>query len=441
MSGKVLSGIMLMFLIIGSCGDSPSGPSGPDYPTPSVLSALFTGGWIPPDTTKGVRKDVQISWTMCPDSSFYRYMLYRSSTPGIENQPDSAEVLQIIHDVSDTVFSDSDVDWDSIYYYALETSNSDSLVSWSNEVSLSILPETSFGGPDAHIKTIDVGAGPGGIVSLPSEDLIYLACYFDNSVYVLEPSYPYVNTVVPLSGGPFDVCATSNYVYVSCSSSDEVSSIRTSDNTMESSVTVGDMPSGLCITPDGEKVYVCCYGSDEVWCLDAATLSVLDTISVDDGPWEICSVPSGDYLYITCRLSGSVQVIRTSDNSVVSTVIAANEPSGICSGFLGEYVYVCDYSMGELVPIRTSDNSVQTGISVNSGPMGVAIVQNGSLAYVSCYLEDRVYFVDLASSMTVGFLPVGTRPNGVCLTSSGEFLFVSNSSSSDVSLFGYSSTK
>ncbi len=422
-----------------SCGDNPSGPSGPVYPTPSVLSALFTGGWIPPDTIKGVSKDVQISWTMCPDSSFWKYTLYKSDSPGIESLPDSAEVLSIVLAATDTVLSDSDVDWDSTYYYAIETTNSDSLVSWSNEVTLAMLPETSYGGPDKHVKTFNVGAGPGGMVSLPSENLIYLACYFDNSVYVLEPSNPYVNDVVPLSGSPFDVCASSDYVYVSCSSSDEVASIRTSDNTIESSITVGDMPSGLCITPDFERVYVSCYGSDEVWCLDAVTLSVLDTISVEDGPWDICSVPSGEYLYLTCRLSGTVQVIRTSDNSIAATISAASEPGGICSGSLGEYVYVCDYGSGELIPIRASDNTVQPGISVDSGPMSVDVVQNGSLAYVSCYLEDRIYFVDLASSMTAGFLPVGVRPNGVCLSSSGEFLFVANSSSSDVSLFGYNS--
>ncbi|MEN8208811.1 MAG: hypothetical protein ABFR50_06135, partial [Candidatus Fermentibacteria bacterium] len=161
--------IVLLFL---SCGNSPSGPSGPDNPTASVLSVLFIGGWFPPDTSKGVDNEVLISWTPCPDSTFWKYTLYRSYTPGIESQSDSAEVLNIIYDALDTSFTEIHAQWDTVFYYAVRTSSLDSLESWSNEVSLVIPPETSFGGPDAHIKTIDVGGGPGGIVSLPSEDLV-----------------------------------------------------------------------------------------------------------------------------------------------------------------------------------------------------------------------------------------------------------------------------
>ncbi len=428
--------IVLLFL---SCGDNPTEPVGPDYPTPSVISALFIGGWLPPDTSKGTSNDILLTWTVCPDSSFWKYTLYRSNTPDIESLPDSAEVIHIIFDASDTAYTDTHTEWDTWFYYAVRTSNQDTLVSWSNEVSLSILPETSFGGPDMLVQTINVGAGPGGITSLPSEDRVYVACYFDNYVYVLEPSYPYVINIVSLSGGAFDVCASSDYVYVSCSSSDEVTAIRTSDNTVESTVSVGDFPSGLCITPDGSRVYVCCYGIDEVWCLDASSLAVLNTISVGDGPWDICVLPSGDFIYLTNRLDGTVSVVRVSDNSVVSTLDAASEPVGICSSVSGDYVYVCDYSSNEVLPIRTSDGSVESAIDVGAGPTGITVVPNGSLAYVSCYLDDRVYLVDLTIGSAVSYLPVGVRPNGVCSLPSGEYVYVANSSSSTVSVFGYSS--
>ena len=446
MSGKVIVlSIMFIFLIL-SCGDSPSAPSGPDYPTPSVLSALFTGGWFPPDTSKGVSSDVQLSWTVCPDSNFLKYTLYKSTTQGIETLPDSAEVLYIAFDPSDTAYTDKNAEWDASYYYAIRTTNyatrtedQDSLNSWSNEVFLTIPPETSFGGPDILIKTIYTGTGPGGIAALPSGNRFYVACYYDNSVYVLEPYYPYIIATVQLSGGLLDICSGSEYVYVSCSKTDEVSTIRTSDNTAGASCWVGDMPSGLCITPDGSRVYVCCYGSDEVWCLDASTLSVLDTISVGDGPWDICTVPSGDYLYLTCRLNGTAQVIRVSDNTLTATIDGVSDPAGICSSSSGEYVYICDYSASEVVPVRTSDNYAESGIDVGSCPMNIAVVPNGSLAYVTSYMSNMVQIIDLTTSMKVSYLTVGIKPNGVCLSSSGEYLFVSSTYSNTVSMFGYSS--
>ncbi len=429
---------IVIVLLIFSCGDSPTEPAGPDYPTTSVLSALFLGGWVPPDTSKGTSKDIQLTWTVCPDSSFSQYTLYRSYTPDIESLPDSAEILHFTFDASDTAYTDTNTEWDTWFYYAVKTSNQDTLVSWSNEASIYIPQRTSFGGPDSLVELVDVGAGPGGICPVPSGGYVYVACYFDNSVYVLETLDPAVFTSVSVNGGPMDVCAGSGYVYVSCSSGNEVTTIRTSDNTVESSVSVGDFPSGLCITPDGSRVYICCYGSDEVWCLDASSLAVLDVISVGDGPWDICTLPSGELVYLTNRLDGTVSVLRVSDNSVVSTLDTASEPVGICSSVSGDYVYVCDYTSNEVLPIRTSDNAVESGIDVGSGPMGIAVVPNGSLAYVSCYLDDRVYLVDLTIDSAVSYLPVGVRPNGVCILPSGEYLYVANSSSSTVSVFGYS---
>ena len=430
--------LIVIALLILSCGDNPTEPAGPDYPTPSVLSALFIGGWVPPDTSKGTSNDVQLTWTICPDSTFWKYTLYRSNTPDIESLPDSAEVIYIFFDASDTAYTDTHTEWDSWFYYAVRTFDQDTLDSWSNEASIYISERTSFGGPDSLVELVNVGAGPGGICPVPSGDYVYVACYFDNSVYVLETFDPAVYTSISVSGGPIDVCIGSVSAYVSCSSIDEVTAIRTSDNTVESTMSVGDSPSGLCITPDGERIYVCCYGSDEVWCLDASSLAVLDVITVGNGPWDICSLPSGEFVYLTNRLDGTVSVVRVLDNSVVSTLNAASEPVGICSSISGDYVYVCDYSSDEIVPIRTSDGSVESGIDVGLGPMGIAVVSNGKLAYVSCYLDDRVYLVDLTTGLMVSYLPVGIRPNGVCSLPSGEYVYVANSSSSSVSVFGYS---
>jgi YVTN family beta-propeller protein len=366
----------------------------------------------------------------------YRYTLYRSDLPGIEAQPDSAEVLRTTLDAEDTVFSDLGARWDSTYYYALETLDSEGLVSWSNEVELDIPPMTSFGGPDMLIATVDVGAGPGGIISLPSGDLACVACYYGGELCVIRSDYPYNVATVPVNGSPFDVCASEDHVFASCAQGDEVVSVRTSDYTVESYSTVGDMPTGICITPDGKRVYVCCCGSDEVWCLDALTLSVIDIIPAGDGPWDICSLPAGEYIYLTCRQEGRVQVVRTSDSTIVA-VVDVDEPTGASSSAAGEHVYVCNYSTDEVTSIRTSDNSVESSIDVGTRPMNVATTPNGLLAYATCYFDDRTYLIDLATDIAVGFMEVGTRPNGVCLTSSGEYLFVSNSSSNTVSVFDY----
>ena len=435
---KALLLSVLAIALFTSCGNSPSGPEPPDdNPTPSVVEVIFTGGWIPPDTSKSITCKALVTWTTCPDSSFASYSLYRSATPDIEAHPDSADLLLVNFDPADTSWEDKGIDWDCEYYYAVRTANTEELESWSNEVYLIVPSEGSVAVPDHHLRTIDVGAGPGGITTLASGYLAYVACYYDNAVYVVTPDSPYPVTGITVSSGPFDVCGSGDHVYVSCALNDRVASVRTSDNTVEGYADVGDMPAGICVNTDGQRIYACCYGTDEVWCLDALTLDVLDTISTGDGPWDIASSPNGDYLYLSCRLDGTVQVLRTSDNQIVSTINAGSEPTGLASSVSGEHVFVCDYAGDQVLKIRTSDNSVESTIDVGSRPMNVAVTPNGAAAYVTCYFNDRVDIIDLAIDEVVTWLEAGTRPLGACLAPSGEFLFVSNSSSNTVTVFDY----
>ena len=114
-AGTVLSLIAASILIL-SCGEDSTGPSGPDV-TPSTLSVEFTG-----DSSKvGVDNnpitfshsalsittarenetdskgscEVTSSWTICGDAAFKSYVLYRSESPGISSEPSSAEILGV----------------------------------------------------------------------------------------------------------------------------------------------------------------------------------------------------------------------------------------------------------------------------------------------------------------------------------------------------------
>jgi len=438
LQSKALVLSVLVTALFTSCGDNPSEPGPPDdNPTPSVVEVTFTGGWIPPDTSKSITCKALVTWTACPDSTFASYSLYRSATPDIEAHPDSADLLLVNFDPADTSWEDKGIDWDREYYYAVRTVNIEELESWSNEVFLNVPSESSVAVPDHHLWTIDVGAGPGGITTLTSGYLAYVACYYASAVYVVTPDSPNPAATIVVSSGPFDICGDDDHVYVSCALNDRIASIRASDNTVEGYADVGDMPAGICVTPNPQRIYACCYGSDEVWCLDATSLEILDTISTGDGPWDIVSTPDGDYLYLSCRLDGTVQVLRTSDNQIVSTIDVGSEPTGVVSSVSGDYIFVCDYAGDRVLKIRSSDNTVETTIPVGSRPMNVAVTPNGAAAYVTCYFDDRVDIIDLAIDEVVTWLEAGVRPLGACLAPSGDFLFVSNSSSGTVIVYDY----
>jgi len=119
MRGLAVKAVLLVILV-SACG--PDNPFEPNPPSPSALTGVFTGG------------DAKLSWTMCPDTDFASYTLYRSGSPGIQNNTGSAEVLVVIDKSTTTTYYDQGIS--GKFYYALKTSNSAGDSSWSNEVSV-----------------------------------------------------------------------------------------------------------------------------------------------------------------------------------------------------------------------------------------------------------------------------------------------------------------
>jgi len=78
--------------------------------------------------------------------------------------------------------------------------------------------------PDDVVATIDVGNDPWGITSLPS----------------------------------------GNYIYVTNRGDDNVSVIRTSDNSVTATINVGRNPSSICSLPTGTAVYIVNYADGTI---------------------------------------------------------------------------------------------------------------------------------------------------------------------------------
>ncbi|MCD4708948.1 MAG: fibronectin type III domain-containing protein [Candidatus Sabulitectum sp.] len=111
--------------LISACG--PDNPFGPDDPSPSALTGVASGS-----TT------AKLSWTMCPDSDFTSYTLYRSSSSGIKDNTSSATVLFVIDKNTTTTYFDENLQPGATWYYALKTTNEGGGTSWSNEVSVKL---------------------------------------------------------------------------------------------------------------------------------------------------------------------------------------------------------------------------------------------------------------------------------------------------------------
>ncbi len=142
--------LLISVLVLGllSCGESDGPLEASDPPAPSILTATVSGtdassrqtgsAVILPRSTGTGAASVLVTWTACPDEDFAWYTLYRSGNPDISSNPSAADTSIIFPGSSDTSWTDNSVASGGTFYYALRTTDTEDLVSWSNEESVDV---------------------------------------------------------------------------------------------------------------------------------------------------------------------------------------------------------------------------------------------------------------------------------------------------------------
>lgn len=516
MRNVTTAAVSIVLVLLAACGDS-TGPSGPDI-SPSTLSVSFTG-----QTGKSVTGDIRehssipllsfsrqnsmgsksnclvtAFWSVCSDHDFNSYILYRSESSGISSDPSSADIVCEITSVNTTLYVDSDITWETQYFYVLKTADANGDGVWSNEVSITT-PEIDA--PTPSVLSADNATwyyvdlcwtkcpNPNfdsyrlyRSVTPNIEDDSTLADIVCDLSWSLDTSYTdttlnssthyyysllttntedrsswsneiSVNTMVDIpdivvvtvdvGNEPWDIASlpSGDYVYVTNRGDDNVSVIRTSYNSVTSTIDVGEKPYGICALPSGAYVYVTNWGSDNVSVIRTSDNSIVATIDVGTRPVGICTLPSGEYAYVTNRDDNNVSVIRTSDNSVVATVNVGTTPYNICSLPSGEYVYVSNWSSNSVSVIRTSDNSVVKTIDMCTNPIGICSLPSGGYVYVSIFGTDAAEIVRTSDNSVIETVDVGNEPWGISSHPSGECVYVTNSTDDSVSLIRTSDNK
>src|ERR1017187_4935941 len=113
------------------------------------------------------------------------------------------------------------------------------------------------------------------------------------------------------------ICQTA---YIPNEGEGTVSVINVATNTVTATITVGNYPYGVSVSPDGTRVYVTNAMDGTVSVINTATNGVLATIPVGYWPDYLAVSPDGSTVYASNLSSNDVSVIRTSDNTVTATI-------------------------------------------------------------------------------------------------------------------------
>lgn len=128
-----------------ACGDDENNPAGTGTPpTPSALSATVAGN------------TVTLNWSPCPNTDFADYTVFRSATSGIAQNPSAATIVAVISQSGTVTASDQGLPWNSDWYYAIRTTDTESLTAWSNEVPASIADSSGGGGGGGELSCYQV---------------------------------------------------------------------------------------------------------------------------------------------------------------------------------------------------------------------------------------------------------------------------------------------
>ena len=264
----------------------------------------------------------------------------------------------------------------------------------------------------------------------------YITNQNSNDVTVIDVAQDTVITTIPVGQSPFGLAVNPNgtLVYVVDEASNDVDVISTSTNTVIDTIEVGNDPECLAITPDGTRGYVANFGERNVMVFDAANNTVFDTIVVGDNPGPIVASPLGTEIYVGNYGDTTVMVISTATNTVTDTIHTGPLPCGLAVTPDGTKVYVTDEAMNAVSVIDVATKTVTDTIAVSSTPKAAVVTPDGSTLYVSDNGANEVSVIDVATNMIITTIPVGTSPIGISVSPDGSKVLVANSVSDNVSV-------
>jgi YVTN family beta-propeller protein len=245
------------------------------------------------------------------------------------------------------------------------------------------------------LHNTSIGVAVGGITVSPDNESVYVAGYAPGSglshLVILNTHFFSITSDLVLTGqvGAVDV-AISHYghkVYVSNFASQTVSIVSTATNTVIGQLSVGPVPLGLAVSPNGKELWVANSGTAPAF--NNGTISVFDTatgkaialINVGGSPTQVvfektgkfafggAILPDGSSLYVNNGLS-TINNLLVKNGTLKDVVVVfpntvppgAQQLGQTVLTLDGKFLYVTNPSLNE-VSWATTGNDVAAQLS------------------------------------------------------------------------------
>lgn len=146
-------------------------------------------------------------------------------------------------------------------------------------------------------------------------------------------------------------------------------------------VTVGEEPEGIALTPDGETLWVSARGSNQAFALDPTTMEIRSTVETGRFPLRLLIRPQGDVAITSDLMDGSLTVIDVATAEVIRT-IAVSSPEEASERFQvtilwsddGSRIYVAETASDTVAEVDYESGKVLRRLPGGEGGDGLAIL-------------------------------------------------------------------
>lgn len=169
---------------------------------------------------------------------------------------------------------------------------------------------------------IYVGFGPYGIAASPDGLTVYVGSTGENAIIAIN-TQTHQTSQIKVNFGPTGIAVSPNNSRVYATSAQYNGSLKVinaATKTVMANIPIGDVSTGVCVSPDGKRVYVSNTHSNNVMVIDAEINKVIATIPTGNHPFGVSITPDGKYVYVANEGSSGVNIISTATNAIINTI-------------------------------------------------------------------------------------------------------------------------
>lgn len=260
------------------------------------------------------------------------------------------------------------------------------------------------------LRYVKVGARPHGIAAPRSQDILWVAVEYDNTLVAVDPVTDQVIAKYPGLGG---------------------------------------RPNEIEITPDGRFIYIPAHADGVYEVFDTRKKEIIKRIPVQGSPHNVVGSSDGKRMYLSpvagAAKNRNIYVVDTATHSIVTTIDCYNAPRPIAISPDDKWLYVnTDNYLGFLILDLASNKVVgkspykltEDEKEVRSRSHGIGVTPDGKEIWSCDVTHNVIHAFDATQHPPkhIARIPTGGHPYWVTFTPDGKTLYLPNTADDTISV-------